>query len=327
MLCILQRPHGPNSRFMRLSVIPKTCLLLVGFLSLSSLSSEGPRLSRHQAARIDSCLAELTLAGKSADSATRVRIESSVRIIRAQLAPIPHRSANRGSMDSARFGKLLDQVRHSYPYRDQLKILQLAAVDSWFTVTQVDQLLRLVDLHSNPTEAANILLPRIVDLENVEDLRGVLWTVEASRALDSFINSRTSPQSRPSETPLGPPLRHSRTQGVMDSVRFHKLRRQVEQSFRYREQRQTLLLATVDYRFTVMQVDQLLRLVTFSSDKADAAKILIPRVVDRENLGELRDVLWATQPRKALDDFLDSLGASPPEPSQPSPLRSRSHTP
>lgn len=186
---------------MRLSVIPKTCLLLVGFLSLPSLSSEGPRLSRHQAARIDSCLAELTLVGKSADSATRVRIESSVRTIRAQLVPAaPKVFPTQSGMDSARFAKLQKQVESSFPYREQRKLIRLASLNSRFTVAQVDQLLRLISFGSDIADAANLLLPRIVDMENVADLRDVMWTTEATKALDNFLDSLASQASEPPET-------------------------------------------------------------------------------------------------------------------------------
>ena len=186
---------------MRLPVIPKICVLLVGFLSLPSLSSEGPRLSRHQVARIDSCLAELILAGKTADPATRVRIESSVRVIRAQLSPVPRRSAIQGGMDSARFHKLRGQVESSFPYREQRKFLRLATIDSRFTVTQVEQILRLISFGSDMADAANLLLPRIVDLENVADLREVMWTTQASKVLDDFIDSlATSPRQTPQTT-------------------------------------------------------------------------------------------------------------------------------
>jgi hypothetical protein len=179
---------------MRLPVVPKICLLLVGLLSLPSFSNEGSRLSRHQIARIDSCLVELTRAGRTADSATRVRIESNVRAIRAQLAPVPKRSVIQGGMDSVRFNKLRGQVESSFPYREQRKLLRLAAIDSRFTVAQVEQLLRLVSFGSDMADAANLLLPRIVDLENVYDLRDVMWTTQASKALDDFLDSlATSP--------------------------------------------------------------------------------------------------------------------------------------
>lgn len=182
-------------------MIPKTSLFLVGFLALGSFSNEGLRLSRQQVAGIDSCLADLHLAGKSSDSATRARIEASVRAIRAQLVPAaPKVFPSLNGMDSARFQKLRRQVESSFPYREQRKLLRLATLDSRFTVAQVDQLLRLVSFSTDIADAANLLLPRIVDLENVADLRDVLWTTEGAKALDNFLDGLATQASEPPET-------------------------------------------------------------------------------------------------------------------------------
>lgn len=199
VLCILEEPHDPKSCHVRFLVIPRTLLFLLALLSLPSFANDGMRISRHQADRIDSCLGELTLVGKSADSLTRARIEASVRTIRAQLEPRWTRPREPMGMDSARFLKLSEQVRTSFPYREQRKFLRLATIDSRFTVAQVDQLLRLVTHGSDQAEAANLLLPRIVDLENVADLRDVLWTVQGGKALDRFIDSVASQPSNHSE--------------------------------------------------------------------------------------------------------------------------------
>lgn len=198
-ICILEEPHDPKSCHVRFLVIPRTLLFLLALLSLPSFANDGMRISRHQADRIDSCLGELTLVGKSTDSLSRARIEASVRTIRAQLEPRWTRPREPMGMDSARFLKLSEQVRTSFPYREQRKFLRLATIDSRFTVAQVDQLLRLVTHGSDQAEAANLLLPRIVDLENVADLRDVLWTVQGGKALDRFIDSVASQPSNHSE--------------------------------------------------------------------------------------------------------------------------------
>jgi hypothetical protein len=86
---------------------------------------------------------------------------------------------------------------------------------------------------------------------------------------------------------------------------FHKLLAQLEDASFADDQLEILQTAAAHNTFTAHQARRILEKFSFEEDRLNAAKILAPRIVDRENLHELYDAFEFSSSKKKLKEVLE----------------------
>ncbi len=86
---------------------------------------------------------------------------------------------------------------------------------------------------------------------------------------------------------------------------FHKLLAQLEDASFADDQLEILETAAAHNTFTAHQARRILEKFSFEEDRLKAAKILAPRIVDRENLHELYDAFEFSSSKKKLREVLE----------------------
>lgn len=145
-------------------------------------------------ARIDSCLMNLVMRTQKLDSASRADVLQNVQLIRSQLqltreSPQASRARRVAVMDSVRFEMLVESVKNARPFRERLTLIRRAAPVSRFTMDQTNRLVQIETFADEKRKVASILLPRTIDLENVEELFETLWTTADQRFLLDLVDS------------------------------------------------------------------------------------------------------------------------------------------
>jgi hypothetical protein len=93
-------------------------------------------------------------------------------------------------------------------------------------------------------------------------------------------------------------------QGPMGQDAFHALVRAITAEPFYDQKMRVLYEATVASAFTVSQVEQLMGLFTFSTEKLEVVRTVSPRIVDRENAHRLYRYFEHRSDQEALREIL-----------------------
>ncbi|MBN1524073.1 MAG: DUF4476 domain-containing protein [Spirochaetales bacterium] len=89
---------------------------------------------------------------------------------------------------------------------------------------------------------------------------------------------------------------------------FKDLLQRIKDAWPYRDQKIFLARLSKTAVFTMTQVGDILTLLSFADDKKDAARILLPVVIDPENIDVLYKLFWTPDDKKYINDIIDGTG-------------------
>lgn len=157
--------------------------------SLTIFSADmNPETMRQIDRRLDNILRESSFLPQQ----NKERILSEIKSIRKILAeemydnrdePIErYRHENTGRRgvrlyENSSFQDLKVRLKSAWPYRDQLVFIRRLNRTSAFTVRQILELAKVIDFPNDQKEVALILLPNALDLENVDILYELFWSI------------------------------------------------------------------------------------------------------------------------------------------------------
>jgi hypothetical protein len=78
----------------------------------------------------------------------------------------------------------------------------------------------------------------------------------------------------------------------------------VKKAWPYRDQKVLLQRVSANSRFSMKQIRRILEIIDFPDDKKDAARILLPRAVDPENIDELYRIFWTPSDKEYINALL-----------------------
>jgi hypothetical protein len=81
----------------------------------------------------------------------------------------------------------IERVKKAWPYRDQKPIIILTVKNNRFYMKQVKQLINIIDFPKDKKDVVSILLPTVMDPENIDQLYDVFWTKDDKEYINSLV--------------------------------------------------------------------------------------------------------------------------------------------
>jgi hypothetical protein len=206
-------------------------------------------------------------------------------------------------MTSTAFNSLVQNISGRRYQSDRITLVRNALSNeaSYFTTTQVRQLLTLVSAESRRLELAKLSYARVTDPANFSSLYDVLQSEASRDALDNYVVAQGgSAVSTESNAAYGTALTDYQFTTLLNRVRGYSY-----QSGRTSEIRTALEGSNY---FSTAQIRELLALVTAETDRLTLAKLAYSRVVDRSAFGGLADLFYGSTTRAEFNNFVTANG-------------------
>lgn len=161
-------------------------------------------------------------------------------------------------------------------YPGQKAYIESLISNGRFTVAQVIQILSTIKKSVDRKDAAQVLMPNIVDMENI-------------KLVFKFLDDNV---------------------GVVEDKKIYtddeidELVKKLRKQYKYSSQKLILQRYPEEGRMSMAQVKKILMLITFRSDKKDAMQYLLPNVTDPQNVDILFDEFWTSDEQEYINSLL-----------------------
>lgn len=161
-------------------------------------------------------------------------------------------------------------------YPGQKAYIESLISNGRFTSAQVIQILSTIKKSADRKDAAQVLMPTIVDMENI-------------KLVFKFLDDNV---------------------GVVEDKKIYtdaeidELVKKLRKQFMYTSQKIILERFPEGGLMTIAQVKRILRVIPFPPDKKDAMKYLLPNVADPQNVDVLFDDFWAPGDKEYINSLL-----------------------
>ena len=147
-----------------------------------------PGLTNAELNKIDSCLIAIKLQTNAIDLGKRKIVVDNIATIRKSIFPQKW-VENKRLFDSLRLTNLCKKIKNENLFKDQFPILARAASNSHYEMIQIASLIQLFEFPQEKRQAARILIPKSVDLENIDLLYDQLWTTDDKKFISDLADS------------------------------------------------------------------------------------------------------------------------------------------
>lgn len=86
--------------------------------------------------------------------------------------------------DNEEFMDLRARIKAAWPYRDQILLIRRINKNSAFTIRQILELTKVIDFQNDQKEVVLILLPNAIDLENIDLLYDLFWSISDKETIN-----------------------------------------------------------------------------------------------------------------------------------------------
>jgi len=167
----------------------------------------------------------------------------------------------------------LTQMAH---YPGQKAYIESLITNARFTSAQVIQLLSVIKKSADRRDAAQILMPTIVDMENI-------------KLVFKFLDENVGVVEE---------------KKIYTDAEIDDLIKKIRKQYRYSAQKLILQRYPEEGRMTMAQIKNVLRVIPFPSDKKDALQYLLPNVADPQNVDILFDDFWTPGDQEYINSLL-----------------------
>ena len=201
------------------------------------------------------------------------------------------------ALSDAAFTTLLSRVR-SYSYQSG-RISEIRTTlenGSYFSVSQIRQLLTLVTAETDRLTLAKLAYNNVVDRTAFNQLIDLFYQTSTRTEFNNFIISNGGVANN---TTYVEPMSEAAFQQVYNNARAHFFQKNVVTDVR-------TALSTTAHNFSTEQVRMLLQLVTTESTRLELAKLGYVRVIDPVNYLSLVDLFTLQTNRTDLENYIRS---------------------
>lgn len=197
------------------------------------------------------------------------------------------------AMSDADFNTLLRRIQQQWPVRTQLNSITESFNDgnNNFTSYQARQLIQIVDAEESRLQLAKLSYRSITDPANFIQVSNLLTRQVSKDELNAYINNGNTVIT---------------TNTAMTPAEFNTLYQTISGQFFPNEQMNSLTTAfnNTSYYFTTAQARQLIQLVSYESNRLQLAKLSYRTITDRNNFGQLYDILSSQASKNELDNYV-----------------------
>ncbi|MDR0332898.1 MAG: DUF4476 domain-containing protein [Dysgonamonadaceae bacterium] len=184
--------------------------------------------------------------------------------------------------------RMLSELRRHPFDRDKLNVIDVSAVFHFYTANQLRQILALFTSDDNRLQCARLLIPQVLDPENLY-LQANVFTFNSGR--NSFLDLiRDAGSHRPS-SPAIRPINNDDLNRMISELRQHPFDR---------DKLNVIGVSAVFHFYTASQLRQILALFTSDDNRLQCARQLISRTLDPENLYLQADVFTFNSGRNSF---------------------------
>ena len=88
------------------------------------------------------------------------------------------------------FESIIFTIKENWPYKTQRIFLQRLTYSSYFTMNQIKNIITIFEFMDDKKDASKLLLPRVIDPENVNVIYDIFWTIGDKDFINSLIPIR-----------------------------------------------------------------------------------------------------------------------------------------
>lgn len=165
---------------------------------------------------------------------------------------------------------------------------------NYFSVSQVVQLISLVDGENNRLQLAKLSLDNIVDSQNITQLFDLLSTQSAKENLDYYIRNNGYSGANYNY--------HTAMSDATFSSLYDNIRRKWLPFTKYNAAVDAF--SSSDNYFTTQQVHQIIALLSDESNRLNLAKLAFDNIVDQQNFRQLYDLFDSQSSKDELDNYI-----------------------
>jgi hypothetical protein len=231
-------------------------------------------------------------------------------------------SQDRTPMSSTAFNQLLINLQNKRYQSDRMSMIRSAFNndENNFTISQVRQLLLLVNSENRRLELAKLSYHRLTDPSNFSYVYDVFNRQANKDALDDYVVSKGGSISN---------IQNNAAYGAaMSTANFNELLQRIYNQT-YQENKideiKNAFNSTYNY-FSTAQLKQLLAFVNSEPQRLTLAKLAYNRTADRANFNQLVDMFYTQANRDELNSFIVSNGGNANTASYKMPMSDASFT-
>lgn len=82
------------------------------------------------------------------------------------------------------------RLKAAWPYKSQKIVLENRVAGSRFTMNQIDKIIAIIDMFNDKKEVATMLLPSVIDPQNIDMLFDTFWTEPDKAYINGLIKKK-----------------------------------------------------------------------------------------------------------------------------------------
>jgi hypothetical protein len=197
------------------------------------------------------------------------------------------------AMSDANFNALYQTIEQQWPVSTQMSSLTNAFnnTNNYFSTYQASRLIQIVTGEANRLQLAKLSYRSITDKGSFTQIYNLLNNQSSRDELTAYVNNYNAGYN---------------TNVAMSDADFNALYQTIQVQFFPNEKFNSLTTTfnNTSYHFTVVQVKQLIQLVSFESNRLQLAKLSYRTITDRSNFSQLYDILNSQASRNELDAYV-----------------------
>jgi hypothetical protein len=186
LICIKDGIQGNLSKDKEKNM-KRTIIITVFFLLCYACNLSGEEISKENITKIQRELDSILISIQGPSGITNEELTDKIINIKRLLLAKEYKGRITKTYTDSEMVDLINRVKKSWPYRDQKILLQRISSNSRFYMKQIKSIIEVLDFPDDRKDAAKILLPRVLDPENIDVLYGIFWTLPDKEYVNSLL--------------------------------------------------------------------------------------------------------------------------------------------
>jgi Domain of unknown function (DUF4476) len=267
---------GPKIESIKELRVEKFLLSFIGLslLLIDSLSAD--EISKDTRQRVDTDIVNIINLAQAYSGQVRTDIIANAQEIQRLLEGGDKQTPVAQVMSDQRFNQMIVVLKSLTSFQAQVELIKKSTQSSRMTTLQLKGVIACIPEVRNKKEGLRLLFPLVVDFENVDQLFDVYAV---------------------SEPPQDPPKTYQNNE-------VEAIVSRIKAAWPYSGQKIIIQNLPEKPLFTVLQVKMIISVIDFDKDKKEVLSLLLPGVIDPENVDSLFDIFWTPSDKQFLNGLV-----------------------